>query len=175
MLLADQAREDIIYNNTTGIWTCCGTIAGNNVNCSTPTDEHFIAAAPSLLTPTFRVGSVVRTAAASTSSTGLSASSTTRTSSVTSLPTTSSVTLQSPVPIGLSTGAKAGIGIGVAAAVIAVLISAFCFTKRYRTSAILKRKESERYSAVQEGHRETHELSTLYNEVELDATSGRRD
>ena len=145
------------------------------MNCSTPTDEHFIAAAPSLLTPTFRVGSVVRTAAASTSSTGLSASSTTRTSSVTSLPTTSSVTLQSPVPIGLSTGAKAGIGIGVAAAVIAVLISAFCFTKRYRTSAILRRKESERYSAVQEGHRETHELSTLYNEVELDATSGRRD
>jgi hypothetical protein len=172
VLLGDQARQDIIYNNTTDIWTCCGTIADNNVNCSTPTDEHFIAAAPSLLTPTFSVGSVVQTVAASeTLSTRLSVSSTTRTSSVTSLLTASSVTLQSPVPTGLSTGAKAGIGIGVATAVVAVLVSAFCFVKRYRTSAMLGQRQSERYSTVQDGHRETHELSALYNKAELDATS----
>ena len=172
MLLGDQARQDIIYNNTTDIWTCCGTIADNNVNCSTPTDEHFIAAAPSLLTPTFSVGSVVQTAAASeTSSTGLSVLGTMTTSSATSLPTTSSVTPQSPVPMGLGIGAKAGIGIGVAAAVVAVLVSAFCFMKRYRTSAMLGRRESERYGTAQEGHRETHELSTLYSKAELDATS----
>ncbi|KAN0095614.1 hypothetical protein V8E51_016325 [Hyaloscypha variabilis] len=119
-------RADIVYNNQTQLWSCCGTESDNStVNCNDPTTQVFEDPAPTALTATFSVGSTaVTSAAASTSSSSIV---TTSSSSSTSSATTSSGspaqtgTGAAQPSSGLSTGAKAGIGVGVAIVGIAVL------------------------------------------------------
>ena len=49
---SDLHLPDVVYNQTTKIWHCCGLINGS-VRCDTPTDETLSAPAPSALSVTF--------------------------------------------------------------------------------------------------------------------------
>ncbi|PMD67475.1 uncharacterized protein K444DRAFT_16409 [Hyaloscypha bicolor E] len=77
----DLDPSDVVYNQTTSNWHCCGQTNGT-IHCDDPTTESFQAPAPSALVATYMVPSVVQTAASSTS-----ASTSTSTSTSTSMST----------------------------------------------------------------------------------------
>lgn len=101
---SDLNVPDVVYNDTTNTWHCCGQKNGS-IHCDSPTAETFAAPAPAALVATFVVGSAPSTIAATPSSTSL-----------TTLTTPSSSTSQTSGKVandgGLSEGAKAGIEIG---------------------------------------------------------------
>lgn len=133
---SDLHLPDVVYNQTTKIWHCCGLINGS-VRCDTPTDETFSAPAPSALSVTFSVGPTPVTAASSPSST----SPTTSPSSTS--PTTSPSASQTSDPQatggGLSGGAKAGIGVGCAIVGVAIIgLLAWFFSRRRTKHAVMR-------------------------------------
>lgn len=129
----DLDPSDVVYNQTTSNWHCCGQTNGT-IHCDDPTTESFQAPAPSALVATYMVPSVVQTAASSTSA-STSASTSTSTSTSTSMSTsmsnttthTSSATQSSSSSSnnggssGLSRVTQDGIGIGVTIAGVAIL------------------------------------------------------
>jgi hypothetical protein len=127
-------RADIVYNNVSQIWSCCGTESDNStVNCNSPTKEIFDDPAPSDLSTTFSVGTAAVTA------TTTSPSSTSTPIQTTPFSTSSAATNSSGLPsqtsasqpsAGLSTGAKAGIGIGAALGALAVLVGGIILLRR---------------------------------------------
>lgn len=124
---SDLRLPDVVYNQTTKIWHCCGLINGF-VRCDTPTDETFSAPAPSALSVTFSVGPTPVTAASSPSSTS---------------PTTSPSASQTSGPQatggGLSGGAKAGIGAGCAIVGVAIIgLLAWFFSRRRTRHAAMR-------------------------------------
>jgi hypothetical protein len=127
---SDQTLPDVVYNETTDIWHCCGVDSNGDVRCDTPTAETFSAPAPSALSATFTVGASPSTASASLSSTSSTSSSpTSSTSSPTQSPKLSAG--------GLSGGAKAGIGIGCAIVGLAILgLLAWFFAHRRNKHSI---------------------------------------
>ena len=124
---SDLHLPDVVYNQTTKIWHCCGLINGF-VRCDTPTDETLSAPAPSALSVTFSVGPTPVTAASFPSSTS---------------PTTSPSTSQTPGPQatggGLSGGTKAGIGAGCAIVGVAIIgLLAWFFSRRRTKHAAMR-------------------------------------
>ena len=132
---------DVIYNPDTGRWACCGWSYDFGTDCSNPTDETWVAPAPSvLLAAASAQSSIVSTSTSSSSSSTTSSSSSSSSISVTTTSTNNAAgtTGTSPVPAstassssssGLSTGAKAGIGVGVS---LGVLLLALAFFFVYR-------------------------------------------
>lgn len=106
---------NIIYNNVTSSWSCCGdTLA----DCSAPTSETFDAIAPSA----FDTLSSVSPAAASSIAS----------SAVASAPSVAADSSSSPNSSGLGHGSIAGIAFGVAIPFVFILAATigFCLRKR---------------------------------------------
>ncbi|KAL2004500.1 hypothetical protein VTN00DRAFT_3472 [Thermoascus crustaceus] len=121
----DTNAPDIVYNNDSGLWHCCGVDANNTLLCPTPTDETFKAAAPDKLIEYWSAGATTATTASSQATAAATA-----TNSPPHAATSSSGVVEASS--GLSTGAKAGIGVGVAVGVIIVLAMGIIFFLRGR-------------------------------------------
>ncbi|KAE9367703.1 hypothetical protein N431DRAFT_561598 [Stipitochalara longipes BDJ] len=132
---SDLEAPDVVYNETTQIWHCCG-ITNGSIRCDLPTDETFTALAPSLLSATFTVAATPSTAAASPSST-----SSTTTTTPPSAPTQTSDGTENGG--GLSGGAKAGIGIGCAVVALAGLGVLIWFFARRRNMHAMEKQGQE--------------------------------
>jgi len=104
-LCDDRMRKDVIWNTTDHLWNCCGQNPLNtNPDCSNPTDENFVAPAPSLLQTYWLAGSTA-----------------TPSSSATAKPHAAGGAHR-----GLSTAAVAGVGVVCAIAGVAI-VSALCW------------------------------------------------
>jgi len=125
---SDLDLTDIVYNQTTKTWACCGTTNGI-VHCGTPTLETFKAPAPSALSATYTVPSTVATGPASSSSVSSSSSSTATGTGAAGSGNGNGNNGSG----GLSTGAQAGIGVGCAIAGLAMLgLLGWLFLRRRR-------------------------------------------
>ncbi|PMD56091.1 uncharacterized protein K444DRAFT_72060 [Hyaloscypha bicolor E] len=130
-------RADIVYNNGTKLWSCCGTESDNTtVNCNDPTTIIFSDPAPTALSTTFSVGSTAGTSIPSSTS-SVTTTSISSSSATTPSGSPSQTGTGSPQPSsGLSTGAKAGIGVGAAIIGIAVLVGVFVLYRRRKRSSM---------------------------------------
>ncbi|PMD46401.1 hypothetical protein L207DRAFT_628951 [Hyaloscypha variabilis F] len=147
---SDLNVPDVVYNDTTQTWHCCGQTNGS-IRCDIPTAETFAAPAPSALLATFVVGSAPSTLAASPSSTSLT---TTTPSSSSSTSQTSSIVANGG---GLSEGAKAGIGIGCGIIGLAGFSAlTWFFTHRKNTHEVEKQASEAPFM----GYRQKAELPT---------------
>ncbi|KAL9114889.1 MAG: hypothetical protein Q9227_001132 [Pyrenula ochraceoflavens] len=139
--IVDQTLPDVVYNEDTKLWACCGIDSSGNVKCPNPSDETFNAPSPEDIQSYYLAGSGAIGASSPTSTSSMSSttsatstSATSSTSSATSSTAASSASA-SPTPAassGLSSGAKAGIGVGVALGVLGVLFIVFAIFSRQR-------------------------------------------
>lgn len=144
-----MSRQDIVYDPSSKTWACCGTESdGETVNCDSPTNQDFFAAAPSALSATFTVGASAITSLPTSTATLPKSTATSSTFKQTSTPqpaSSSSSQTASAAPKtqtspptkesgsgGLSTGAKAGIAVGCIAAALAGLVGLYLFIRRTR-------------------------------------------
>ncbi|KAL9598021.1 MAG: hypothetical protein Q9219_004777 [cf. Caloplaca sp. 3 TL-2023] len=135
----DHGTQDIVYNTTRGLWSCC--YESGSLDCGVSSDETFLAPAPADLK---RV--TISATSTQKSSTAASASSPPTQSSITTTPSASSLAASTPsstatnTASGLSTGAKAGVGVGAAIAglifIAAVFVAAAWFRRRKRQMVI---------------------------------------
>ena len=121
----DQYLPDVTYNQTSNIWSCCGSDDNVNANCGNPTGGIFQADPLGVLLQSVNA-SVTASAPASTSSA-------TTTSSAPAVSSAVSSDSATPASSGPNVGAIAGgvVG-GVAALVQLVLAVLFLFRKRRR-------------------------------------------
>jgi hypothetical protein len=139
----DTGLPDIVYDSNSGLWKCCGIGSGIR-SCQQPTNESFLAPAPSDLIEFWPVSATAISTAASTS------------------PSTTKATPSSTAPAaskssGLSTGAKAGIGVGVTIVGLILIVSGIFL--------ILRRKRVKQW--INEDKRGSAELSGLQKPLEL--------
>jgi len=117
----------VVYNETSGLWQCCGTENGAQdgaLTCGSPTNQSFqaltpqqlIAAADGISSSSPTTTSATATASSPSSSANSAAKSTTSAASGTQTSSASSSKRGS-----LSTGAEAGIGAGVGVLALAIL------------------------------------------------------
>lgn len=138
-LCDDRLNKDVVYNNSKGLWSCCGENSAGKPNCGNPTNEKFDAPPEVQLETYYTAG---KKATSTSSSTSLSSSSSpsssalsTSTETINASPTN---TTSVPPSSGLSTGAAAGVGVAcgmVGLALIGALI--FVLLKRRRRRGIL--------------------------------------
>lgn len=143
----DNPVPDVIYNPDTGLWACCGWSYTTGTDCANPTNETFVAPAPSLLLAAASIsssitGTATSSTASSTTTPSSSSSSTLTSAAIPRLTSTASFSASSSYSSssasasssassvsGLSSGTKAGIAIGVVLGVL-LLALAFFFTWR---------------------------------------------
>ena len=176
-LLGVQHYPDIVYNATSGLWSCCGEL-NHEVACNSPTNETFQAPAPLDLSPYAFSTSRLPSKSASTSATESTQPPTQAGGAV--IPATSSATAGGSS--GLSPGAKAGISVGVILGVACVALAGAIYL------LALRRRRSEKRSApgnnavstpweppVLEVHASPQELSTQKRNYELDGQAYKRE
>jgi hypothetical protein len=142
----DFDRPDAVYDYETNLWSCCGTDAKGELNCSDPSNETFFAPSPEELVASFSVpisgwSATSTSFATPTISNPRSISATTRSVTTTSTtPSTSeggggggNVIVQQSSTGSISSGAAAGIGVGSGIGVLAIGIAIwFCLAKQRR-------------------------------------------
>jgi len=164
---SDIILPDIVYDSNSGLWRCCAFSSNGTRDCQNPTDESFVAPAPSNLITYWTAGAATSMATASqmqsaepTSSsigslTGTPAISTTTNSKISSVPTLSGDSR-------LSTGAVAGIAVSsIIAGVALILVIVLLMRKRH-----LDQRFEERYDIVNpktsRDQQQHHELSVVH-------------
>ena len=148
-------RNEIVYNETSGSWQCCGGRDGH-AKCEDPTRRSSNAPAPSILLADY---SASRSTFTATSTSSISSA---LTLSPTSSPT--SMTTSGGSSGGLSTGAKIGAGIGGAlGGLLVIALIVFLVMKRRRKSPSTQR--------TQHGYQEHHGTGESYNMAEQDVRS----
>lgn len=175
---------DVVYENDADVWACCGA-TDDNVHCNTPTTITFLAEAPSEISTTWTVSTLVTEATSSSATTTSSSagsqitgSLTSPSSSTTSTSTTSATsTSQADTSKSgqLSTGAT--IAIAVVCAIVGLVGCGFgvLWCRRYRAK---RRQESippEPYQIVEEQDQSELPGSYSYTQApgELDANEVR--
>lgn len=124
---------DVVYNNETDVWACCGA-ANNGVHCNAPTTITFVAEAPADMSTTYTVLQTASTTVASsdTTTTSSPASQTTSPSSSSTASsqasdttsTTSGTSSSNSDPSSHSTGGGLSTGAKAAIAVVGALVGA---------------------------------------------------
>jgi len=122
----DTGFPDIVYDGSNDIWKCCGTSSGRT--CQAPSNESFIAPAPSSLLTYWLAG--ISTFVPSSTMTSTSIAINTNSATPTTGPADGTSASSS-----LSTGAKAGIGVGSAVgAIILITIGIYIIARRRRAT-----------------------------------------
>lgn len=136
----DQDLPDVVYNETSGLWQCCGADSNGSPDCPSPTDETFNAPAPSNLVQIFSVPRDGWTATSISIASTLSQLSTTSYSNqplaTISSPASSASSIASSLSnhsSTLSTGASAGIGIGAVFSGVFLLGIVFLLWRRRKS------------------------------------------
>ena len=173
-LLGDQNHPDIVYNATTGLWSCCGEL-NNQVACNSPTDQTFQAPAPLDLSPYAVSASRLQSTSASTSAT--ESTQPPAPTSGAAIPATSSAPPGGSS--GLSPGAKAGISIGIILGVACVVLAGYLLALRRRRSG---ERSAPGHAAATllrppalDVHTSPQELSTQSRTYELDGQAYKRE
>lgn len=176
-IIENLYRADIVYNNASRLWACCGTESDNNtVNCLEPTSQEFDDPAPGSLSATFSAGSTASTGVATSSSIS---SANTQTTAISSLPTSVATTSALPSQTStsqpssrgdLSTRAKAGVGIGVSIGAIVVLLGAtLLFIRSKRKSQMIQSVTGMPIEHVHESKAWVQELGGQQKPAELNS------
>ncbi|KAL2824470.1 hypothetical protein BDW59DRAFT_147393 [Aspergillus cavernicola] len=149
--------SQLTYDESSQLWSCCSYNDNKQANCTAPTDETFMAPAPSDLSTIIYLptsGTIpYSTPTATTASTAAS------------IPTDSD---SSPSP-STSPGLAAGIGIGVGVGVVAIAtIGLFLFSRRRDRSTSTKQISDTDYRIAQQPlqHFELEQNSSVTHEAE---------
>lgn len=138
--------QDVVFNRTSGLWSCCWNEDTEILDCANPSNETFEALPPEQL-----FGLTTTSGPSPMTTTSVSVSITIAASPSTPLPETSvSASLSStsspssadsqPSSSGLSTGALVGVGVGTSFGALLVLAGLIylCTSKRKRSQSWLR-------------------------------------